>query len=172
MLKLLGSVLIFGACTALGLSAREKLLHRLRALDAVLAALDYMANELECRLTPLPAMIETLAASPNRLTAELFGALQQKMNEDNGQSLPFKWCCALREGRDSLGLDEPELSILCDMAGFLGRYDATQQIKNIDYSRSRLADVRARVENETRVRGNLYRTCGVCIGVMAVLILI
>lgn len=172
MLKLFGAVLVFGACTALGLTARERLTRRLHALDAILAALDYIGAELECRLTPLPTIIETLAASENHMTAELFGELQRKLHEENGQSLPYKWCRALRECREHLGMGEEETAVLCDMAGFLGRFDAQQQMKSLAHIRARLSDIRARVQQETQVRGNLYRTCGAAIGVMAVLILL
>lgn len=172
MLKLLGSVLIFGACCSLGLAAQQGLRQRVHALDAMLSALDYMAGELQCRLTPLPVMIETLAAAKDHTTACVFSCLQAKLGEDNGQSLPYKWCQAFRQCREEAGLDEEETAVLCDMAAFLGRYDAAQQVKSLELVRKRLTEIRTSAQREARVRGNLYRTCGAAIGAMAVLILL
>lgn len=39
MLKLIGSVMVFGSCAALGLSARQNLRRRVAAADAMLLAL-------------------------------------------------------------------------------------------------------------------------------------
>ena len=42
MLKLIGSVMIFGSCAALGLNARRELRRRVAAADAMLLALRLM----------------------------------------------------------------------------------------------------------------------------------
>ncbi len=172
MLKLFGSVLVMGACCALGLAAQQQLRQRLCALEAMLGALDYISAEIACRMTPLPVLIEQLAASPERAVCCVFGAVLRELRTEDGCSLPYKWCRAVRVSREASGLGEEETLVLCDIAAFLGRYDAKQQTKELDYVRSRLCDIRARVRDETHVRGKLYRSCGAAIGVMTVLILL
>ncbi len=46
MLKLIGSVMVFGSCAALGLSARQNLRRRVAAADAMLLALDLIRSEI------------------------------------------------------------------------------------------------------------------------------
>ena len=58
------------------------------------------------------------------------------------------------------------------MAAFLGRYDAAQQLRDLEHTRGRLLELREAAREAARVRGGLYRTCGAAIGVMTVLILI
>ncbi len=172
MLRLFGSVLILGACCSLGLAAQQQLRQRLCALESMLSALDYIAAEITCRRTPLPALIEHLAASPERATTCVFSAVLRELRTEDGCSLPYKWCRAFRASREDAGLGEEETLALCDMAAFLGRYDASQQTKELDYVRGRLCEIRERVREETHIRGRLYRSCGVAIGVMTVLILL
>ena len=46
MLKLIGSVMVFGSCAALGLSARQNLRRRVAAADAMLLALGLIRSEI------------------------------------------------------------------------------------------------------------------------------
>ena len=54
MLKLIGAVMIFGSCAALGLSARQGLRKRVAAADAMLMALSLISSEISCRRAPPP----------------------------------------------------------------------------------------------------------------------
>ncbi|MCB6364616.1 stage III sporulation protein AB [Intestinibacillus massiliensis] len=172
MLKLLGTVMILGACSALGLSAKQRLRQRLRALEAMIAALQFISSELTCRMTPLPELIAALAQSENGITRKIFGVMYKKMGQDDGLSLPYKWCRAFQECREQAGLGEEETHLLCDAAGFLGRYDAAQQVKSLEYVRRRLGDLRLAAVEELRSKGNLYRTCGIAMGIVTVLVLL
>lgn len=172
MLKLLGAVLIVGACSALGLSARQRLRQRLRALDAMINALQYIASELQCRMTPLPELIESLACSDNDITARIFRTMRAKIRQKDELSLPYKWCRAFQECRETVGLGEEENRLLCDMSGFLGKYDSVQQVKSLDYVRRRLCDLRISAQEELHSKGNIYRTCGIALGIVTVLVLL
>lgn len=60
MLRLLGTILVIGACGALGFSARQRLARRASVLNQIIQALDVMAAELSERQTPLPDIIAQL----------------------------------------------------------------------------------------------------------------
>ena len=60
MLRLLGTILVIGACGALGFSARQRLARRASVLNQLIQALDVMAAELSERQTPLPDIIAQL----------------------------------------------------------------------------------------------------------------
>ncbi|WP_455560051.1 hypothetical protein, partial [Agathobaculum hominis] len=57
MLKLIGSVMIFGSCAALGLNARRELRRRVAAADAMLLALRLKEDEITARLTTMPVLV-------------------------------------------------------------------------------------------------------------------
>ena len=172
MLKLLGAVMIIGACSALGLSVKQRMRLHLRALDAMIAMLQYISSELQCRMTPLPELIITLSQSEDPITRKIFGVMRRKMEQDDGLSLPYKWCRAFQGCREAVGLEEEETRLLCDMSAFLGKYDAAQQVKSLEYVRRRLCDLRLSAVEELRNKGNLYRTCGIALGIVTVLVLL
>ena len=89
MLKLIGAVMIFGSCAALGLSARQNLRRRVTAADAMLLALSLIGSEISCRRTPLPEIIGELAENQNPTIRLVFSGLRRRLREQNGLSLSY-----------------------------------------------------------------------------------
>ena len=87
MLKLIGSVMIFGSCAALGLNARRELRRRVAAADAMLLALRLMENEITARRTPMPEIIDLRAKNENAVVRQIFSGVRRRMRERSGLSL-------------------------------------------------------------------------------------
>ena len=127
MLKLIGSVMIFGSCAALGLNARRELRRRVAAADAMLLALRLMENEITAHRTPMPEIIDLLAKNENAVVRQIFSGVRRRMRERSGLSLSYLWCAGMRAAQADAGLGREECGVLCDAANFLGRYDASEQ---------------------------------------------
>ena len=164
MLKLIGSVMIFGSCAALGLNARRELRRRVAAADAMLLALRLMENEITARRTPMPEIIDLLAKNENAVVRQIFSGVRRRMRERSGLSLSYLWCAGMRAAQADAGLGREECGVLCDAANFLGRYDASEQKAAIDTALHRLQMLRELAFAELRDRGSLYRTCGIAAG--------
>ena len=81
MLKLIGSVMIFGSCAALRLNARRELRRRVAAADAMLLALRLMENEITARRTPMPEIIDLLAKNENAVVRQIFSGVRRRVEE-------------------------------------------------------------------------------------------
>ena len=182
MLKLIGSVMIFGSCAALGLNARRELRRRVAAADAMLLALRLMENEITARRTPMPEIIDLLAKNENAVVRQIFSGVRRRMRERSGLSLSYLWCAGMRAAQAGsrqvrisqadAGLGREECGVLCDAANFLGRYDASEQKAAIDTALHRLQMLRELAFAELRDRGSLYRTCGIAAGLLVILVLV
>lgn len=172
MLKLLGAVMIFGSCAALGLSARQTLRRRVAAADAMLLALQLIESEIAGRRATLPEIIGELAENENPSVRLVFASLRRRLREQNGLSLGYLWRFNLRECAAEIGLGESECNILCEAANYLGRYDADEQLAELRQVSRRLAAARGQAAGELANKGNLYRTCGIATGILVVLVLI
>ena len=172
MLKLIGAVMIFGSCAALGLSARQSLRRRVAAADAMLLALSLIESEITCRRTPLPEIIGELAENDDPVLRLVFGGLRRRLREQDGLSLSYLWRANLRDCRAEAGLGAEECDILCTAASYLGRYDADEQAAGLEQVSRRLSAARAAVDAALHSRGRLYRTCGVALGILVILVLI
>ena len=172
MLKLLGCLLVVGACGALGLSARQQLRARVSAINAMLDALTTLCVEIEGSLSPLPAVFARLAQSANGRQKRLFGEICRRMEQAPGMSLGYHWSSTVRDLADELGLAPPECTALRDAAAFLGRYDSAQQIECLRQTARKLEECRREACEALHQKGNVYRTCGLAAGLLAVLVLV
>ena len=69
-------------------------------------------------------------------------------------------------------LGREECDILCEAAGFLGRYDAAEQKAGLDAVLHRLQAARELAAAELHDRGSLCRTCGIAAGLLVILVLV
>ena len=168
MLKLIGSVMVFGSCAALGLSARQNLRRRVAATDAMLLALGLIRSEISGRRTPMPEIVGLLTENEQPIVRKVFRTLQRRLREQNGLSLGYLWRSTLRDCRAQVGLGTQE----CDAANYLGRYDADEQLTGLSQVERRLAASREAAQEDLANRGNLYRTCGIALGLLVILVLI
>ena len=99
MLKLIGSVMVFGSCAALGLSARQNLRRRVAAADAMLLALGLIRSEISGRRTPMPEIVGLLTENEQPIIRKVFRTLQRRLREQNGLSLGYLWRSTLRDCR-------------------------------------------------------------------------
>ena len=72
MLKLIGSVMVFGSCAALGLSARQNLRRRVAAADAMPLALGLIRSEISGRRTPMPEIVGLLTENEQPIIRKVF----------------------------------------------------------------------------------------------------
>lgn len=172
MLKLLGAILIIGSSGALGLAARQSLRARIAAIDGFLKALETIESEIVCRLTPCDELIARLAAEGDPHTAAVFTALAARIRQNDGLSLSYKWGRAFREQGPACGLREAEIGILSDAGSFLGRYDSEQQSRLLRLTARRLSSLREEASEDLKNKGSLYRTCGLTLGILAVIVLL
>ena len=172
LLTAMGAVLILGACTALGLSARGRLRRRIAVLSSMLDALSFLRAEIDGPHTPLPDLIAALAQSGQPDARRLFGEIGRRMDKAPGMSLGYHWSSAVRDLADELNLGQDAAAILRDASAFLGRYDAGQQLQCLSYTAARLEACRREACAAYKRHGNVYRTCGIAAGIFVVLILI
>ena len=173
MLKLMGSVMIFGACAALGLSARQGL--RRRGGGSGRNAAGAPSDERRNLRPPHAGARDSRTAGRERKPDYPDGVrpcLRRRLREENGLSLGYLWRSSLRDCRDQVGLGQPECEILSEAAAWLGRYDAAEQVAGLEQIARRLAAARDTAAGELQNKGNLYRTCGIALGILVVLVLI
>lgn len=172
MLKLFGAILVFGSCAAIGLSAREVLKKRVKADSALLLAISILIRELKTNHTPLRDIFEMLAKNENTMVRAFFSALLEAWQENDRLPLRYHWCRAAQRGAQRYGWGEEETRLLCEMANFLGQYDAREQCVGLEQLYHQLEAMREIAKEELQNKGNLYRTCGISLGIMVILILI
>ena len=120
----------------------------------------------------MPEIVGLLTENEQPIIRKVFRTLQRRLREQNGLSLGYLWRSTLRDCRAQVGLGTQECDILCDAANYLGRYDADEQLTGLTQVERRLAASREAAQEDLANRGNLYRTCGIALGLLVILVLI
>ena len=119
----------------------------------------------------MPEIVGLLTENEQPIIRKVFRTLQRRLREQNGLSLGYLWRSTLRDCRAQVGLGTQECDILCDAANYLGRYDADEQLTGLSPVERRLAASRETAQEDLANRGNLYRTCGIALGLLVILVL-
>lgn len=168
-LKWMGAICVLFSCGGFGwyLSFLHKKEERL--LRQLLAALDYMACELQYRLTPLPDLCRQAAGQTGR---ELKILLLHLSEELESQLSPDVDGCMRRALETAPPLPDKTWENLLRLGNSLGRFDLEGQIKGLDAlrwgCRKDLADLEKNREQNLRS----YQTLGLCAGAALAIILI
>ena len=99
----------------------------------------------------------------------LFKLAAENMDE---KGVKTAWTNALNECSTKLSLKDADKDILMTLGKNIGRTDTDDQIKNIKYIKSMIAEQEKQAQSEYRRFGKMYRNGGVLVGLLIVIMLI
>jgi len=112
--KIIGALMVTAATTSLGVMSAKRLKRRVRSLRSLVSALDIMRSEICTRLTPMPELLELLAAQTGEPANIFFTNCLIKQRSMRGRPFAELWNSALR-ATEELELNENELEPLIEL---------------------------------------------------------
>ena len=166
MIKVLGTVLVWGGCAVWGIYEAASLRRRTEVLADVGQALEEMGRELSLNRTALPELLERVSRRNTRQGKQLFVLCRDGVRK--GNSFTHSWEMALRES----GIQKEEQVLLAGLGQLLGHYDAVEQSRGLSCLRSELERRTTRSREEAVCLGRVYQVLGVAVGGFLVLSLL
>lgn len=168
-IKWFGAMLIVSGCGAVGFVIAAAYRREEKELRQLSGALDYMACELQYRLTPLPDLCGQAAEECQGSVGRILKDLQEELKL---QSLPDVECCV----RAALSREGDYPQRICRafqiLGTSLGRFDLEGQLKGLEavrnYCRRELEELSC--GRDARLRS--YQTLGICTGAALAILLI
>lgn len=159
--KWIGAILIIVGCGGFGFSLAAAQLREEKTLRSLINALDYMACELQYRLTPLPDLCRQTGGDIRGIVGEVFRNLADELEAQVSPDVESCMFAALSHASD-LPVKTREAFVLLGQT--LGRFDLAGQLKGLEAVRT---TCRNRLEalttnKEPRIRS--YQTLGLCAG--------
>jgi len=146
-----------------------RIIRRVDTLHALITALETMKSEICDRMTPLPELIDDLAAETSSYAGRFFQYLKEGMGELGIRQFSFLWKDALDRALYP-ELDEAERKALSDLGRSLGRYDIEEQRQAISYTQKRLEAYVKSAEEAKRTQGKMHAVLGLTSGLFMVLV--
>lgn len=159
--KWIGAILIISGCAAVGFAMASGQRREEKCLRQLIAALDYMACELQYRKTPLPELCALAAGESTGCVGQVLRSLSEELQRQIQPNVEGCMRVAMETVRDIPGKTGDAFSLL---GSSLGRFDMEGQLQGLETVRSH-----CRRELETLMSGReerlrSYQTLGICAG--------
>jgi stage III sporulation protein AB len=171
MIRILGAVMMIFGASAWGILGVVRLRERVRSLSAITAALGIVRCEICERLTPVPELFVMMGKEAQYPASALFRRAERKMSELGIATFPQIWRLAVSETPELL-LRPREATALSDLGLTLGRYNADEQRREIDYMKRRFEGFLRDAETERQRDSKMHALLGIAAGVFCVMILL
>lgn len=153
--------MIIASCTLVGYSMAANFQREERTLQQLIGALDYMACELQYRLTPLPDLCRQAGKEKSGCVSEVLTELAIQL--ESGIQPDAESCMQRALGVVS-NIPDKTREAFSNLGCSLGRFDMEGQLKGLESVRSF-----CRGEAEALVQGRdnrmrSYQTLGICAG--------
>ena len=160
-IKWVGAILIFVSCGGFGFLTASAYKRQEASLLQLCKILEYMAWELEYRLTPLPELCANVSRQSKSTLGSVFSLLARELE---GQIAPDVEHCVTAVLKKTQDLPSLTVTAMTQLGASLGQYDLSGQLKGLEavgkYCSHELQ--RLGVRREERLRG--YQTLGLCAG--------
>lgn len=168
-LKWIGAILIIASCGLVGFSMAAGYCREERSLHQLIGALDFIACELQYRMTPLPDLCRQAGAEKNgcagKVLTELAVQLESRLQPD------VQSC--MRETLSTIANIPEKTKEAFELLGSsLGRFDADGQLKGLESVRGfcRREAEKLALGKSNRLRS--YQTLGICAGAALAIIFV
>ena len=151
MVKILGAIMTGFACGYLGFKISYAMKIRAESLNNIITSLEMLESEINFSMNKLK---------------------QAFMRVDKCGLFKFAAENAVNECSTKLSLKDADKDILMTLGKNIGRTDTDDQIKNIKYIKSMIAEQEKQAQSEYRRFGKMYRNGGVLVGLLIVIMLI
>lgn len=167
--KLIGIILIIGSCGAFGFLLAAAHRRETKCLRQLITVLDYMACELQYRLTPLPSLCRQAAGESAGIIRQVLTAFTEELEDQISPDVGKCMQASLRKVKDVPPITGECLRVLGQS---LGRFDLEGQIRGLESVRQICRSKLDGLEANKEVRLRSYQTLGLCAGAALAILLI
>ena len=166
----MGALLTVGGGAFLGYDAHGRLKRGARVLRQLAGALEQMDREIAFRLTPMPQLMEELAADYPPPVGTLFANCRKGMEELGERSLAEIWRQALAD--TPLDLEGRAAGILDELGEVLGRFEESGLRSALARAVAELTREGELAREDGEKRGRMYQVLGLAWGGLLVILLL
>lgn len=158
---------IFLSCSLIGILISKKYVNRVNELKEFKNALNIFKTKIRYTYEPLPEIFAEISENVDSNISEVFKCAAEKMDICAAGEA---WNLALR--LEDLNIDEEDRNALKNLSKLLGKTDLEGQINQIEMTSDFLDKQIRKAENQRDKSERMYRTLGMVIGMVIVIILI
>ena len=158
--KIMGALLMVGACSYTGYVFSQRFIDRYRQLTVLRMGLEILSSEISYMRTPLPTAFKKIALRLEEPAAGIFFTAGRKL--ETGEAHPRQaWREALEETREKTALTPEDLRVLGQLGVVLeGDGDSTGQVRQLKLLEGEVERLVLEAEREKNKNVRVWRYLG------------
>jgi len=172
MFNMIIYLLIISCCGLFGLLKSMKYSIRLEQLKDLTESLSILESEMKYRRDPLPETLERISKYKSNSASDFFSLVSEILKENRTCSMIECWCKAVNECYGKTSLKDEDLEVIKDIGLELGKSDISGQSNMFLRVLKRMEVCCAEAGCEKSTKGKMYKSMGITVGVVIVIILI
>lgn len=171
MMKFVGAVLVIGAAASYGFLQANHFAKRPKQIRQIIGALQRMETEIIYALTPLPEALVLLGKQIEEPLSSLFRTTGERLNMTAGTSTREIWQQTVKETWKRTSMKRPEQEVVLQLGHVLGLTDRGDQVKHLKLAVSQLQAEETESREEQRRYEKMWKSLGVLIGALIVILM-
>jgi stage III sporulation protein AB len=171
MLKFVGGVLIIGAATLFGFLKAAHYVRRPKQIRSLISALGRMETEIMYALTPLPEAFASLSKQVAEPLSSLFRITSERLSKSDGKSTREIWQWSVNDVWTRTSMKQAEQEVVLQLGTVLGLTDRSDQIKHLRLAISQLQTEETESREEQSRYEKMWKSLGVLIGALIVIVM-
>lgn len=167
MMKVLGAVLVLMACGGAGFAMVTAHRKQEKALGQLIRALEYMRNELQYRMPPLPELCNNASQVSTGCVRDILSCMSTELEE---QMIPNASACMYSAINKQNNLPERFRECMLQLGDSLGCFDLPGQLQGLKSVQKRAEFELELLRRNQDVRLRSYQTLGFCAGAALVVL--
>jgi len=164
--KMLGGLLVFGACALFGLRLSRRDMLLIKELSALRSALLTLKSEIQYARTPLAAAFEHTASLSDGQTAQFFQSMAERLGENSGLSAAQIWEDVLNDLRKTTLLADEDFRRLALLGQSIGCLDSLTQAEGLDAAMRHIDERILLLRDHSDKHARMYRSVGALCGAL------
>lgn len=169
VIRWIGAALVLASGGGFGFTAALQHRRQEAALEELVRAIEFLASELNCRLTPLPELCMDVADQTNGAVSRVFLRLSEELDK---QLSPDADICMQAALRSVKGIPDVARENLSYLGKNLGRFDLAGQLAGFESVKQTCLRDLAGLQSNRDSRLRSYQALGFCAGAALVILLI
>ena len=172
MFNVIVYIIIFLSCSLCGFLISMKYNLRVDCLNDLTESLRLLNNEIMYRRDPLPETFERISAYKSNSSSAFFLRLTEILRENKTFLFMDSWKAAVDDCYKNSSLKPYDIEIINDIGIELGKSDVAGQNNMFLRIFKRLEECTLDAVHEKNTKGKMYKSMGITIGAVIVIILI
>jgi len=169
IIKFIILIIIFGACTSLGVLMSKKYKNRVIELREFKSTMNTLETKIKFTYEPIPEILKDISENLGKNTSLILKKASLYMEKNTTQSA---WNQAIEETKKNLSLNNEDITIIKNLGNLLGKTDVEGQISEINVTSNFIDSQIIKAEEERKKNEKMYRNLGTIVGLAIVIILI